>query len=59
MNPSVSGIKRNDFLVTFVLGLYQGAEIVTARATEMVKGTFSHSIQFQITQLPQRDVGGF
>ena len=52
-NPSVSGIHHNDrlsHLITFIPGLVQGGELVTVRATEMVKGVFNHSVHGQIAQ---------
>ena len=43
MNPSVSRIHHNGGFFrsfTFVLGLVQGGELVTARATAVVQGMF-------------------
>ena len=41
-----------------VLGLVQGGEFVTVRATEMVRGTFYNSTYRTITQPAARDVEG-
>jgi len=46
-------------LIPFFLGLVQGGEFVTARATAMVKGTFQHSSPRTIPQLAVRELEGF
>jgi len=62
MNPSVSRVNSNVRFfrsTAFVLGLIQGAEFVTIRATEMVKGASYHYIHRLTTQPAARDVEGF
>ena len=62
MNPSVSWIHHNARLsrsIAFISDLVQGGELVTVRATEMVKGVFRHPAHRQIAQLATRNVGGF
>ena len=61
MNPSVSQINhRGRFLwsIAFVLGLVEGGELVTMRATEKVKGAFQHPTCRPINQPATRDVEG-
>jgi len=61
MNQSVSGVDHNVRFfrsTTFVLGLVQGGELVTARATALIKGPFRHSGLGPITQLAAREVEG-
>ena len=61
MNQSVSRIDHNvrSFRsVAFVLGLVQGGEFVTARATVTVKGPFRYSTLRPIPQLATREVKG-
>ena len=53
MNPSVSRIRHDCRLsrwITTILGLVQGAELVTARATAMVRGALRHRTQKSIVQ---------
>ena len=62
MNPSVSQVNSNAGFfrsTAFVLGLVQGAEFVTIRATEAVKGTFYYSTHRLMTQPATREVEGF
>ena len=53
MNPSVSRI-HHDFRfscsIASILGFIQGGEIVTARATAMIRGVFQHRTRRQIAQ---------
>ena len=61
MSPNVSRTHRNTMFsrsMASVLGLVQGGEFVTVRATEMVRGTFYNSTYRTITQPAARDVEG-
>ena len=61
MNPSVSRInhhRRFSRSIAFVLGLVEGGELVTMRATEKVQGAFQHSTCGPINQPAARDVEG-
>ena len=44
--------------IASVLGLIQGGDLVTMRATEAVRGAFCHSTYKPITQSATRDAGG-
>jgi len=59
MNPSVSQFRYNGRFsrsITIILGLVQGGELVTVRATEMVKGTLNeHSTHGPIAQHSTRN----
>ena len=59
MNQSVSRTNHNGKvfrLISFVPGLFQGGELVTMRAAEMVEGTLYHPYG-PIPQHAIRDVG--
>jgi len=47
------------YLIAFISGLVQGGELVTVRATDMVKGVFIHSIHRPIAQPATREVEAF
>ena len=62
MNPSASQIHHNDKFsrsITFILGLVQGGELVTVRATAMVKGVLNHSTHRPIAQPATRQIEVF
>ena len=62
MSPSVSRIRRNGWFshsIMSILGLVQGGELVTVRATDVVKGMFKYSTRRPIVQLATREVEAF
>ena len=62
MNPNVSQTNCNGRFFRSIapaLGLFQGGEFVTMRATETVRGTFQRSTHRLMTQPAPRDVAGF
>jgi hypothetical protein len=53
MSPNVSRAHHSARFcrsITFVLGLVQGGELVTVRATDMVKGAFNRTAHRQVVQ---------
>ena len=57
MNPSVSRIHHNSRFsrsITFIPGLVQGGELVTVRATEVVKGMFKHPFRYIAQLRPEK-----
>ena len=55
-DPSQSQVSR---LIAFIPGLIQGGDLVTARATDTVKGVLRYFVHKQIAQPAAREVEGF
>ena len=62
MNPNVSWIHPNDTFsrsISSISGFVEGGELVTVRATEVVKGMVKHSAHGPIAEPVAREVEEF